>query len=135
MRGYITRGVSILAVLVFCVCLFMAKKLSIFWLFLELATLSLIPSFFLRRDSNCLDRLFSYLVVSAISSSFIVCGLLFEGLLRFLFLGFLIKFGIFPFFGWVYKVVTGSNWVVVWGFSTLLKSPFLFMCYFLSSAG
>ena len=100
-----------------------------------MATLSLIPSFFLRRDSNSLDSLFSYLVVSRISSSFIVCGLLFEGVFGFLFLGFLIKFGIFPFFGWVYKVVIGANWVVVWGFSTLLKRPFLFLCYFLRSSG
>ncbi len=109
MRGYITRGVSICAVLVFCACLFMADGFSLFWLFLELATLSLVPAFFLRRDSKCLDSLFSYLVVSSISSSFIVCGFLFEGVLGFMLLGFLIKFGVFPFFGWVYKVVLGSK--------------------------
>lgn len=99
MRGYFTSGVSLGAVSLFCLCLFLSDNLLMVWLFLELATLSLVPTFFLRREDCCLDSLFSYLVISRISSSFIVCGLLFEGVLGFMLLGFVIKFGLFPFFG------------------------------------
>ena len=109
MRGYVIRGVRLFSVFTFVLCFFLSKGLIMLWLFLELATLGLVPAFFLSRDVNCLEGLFNYLVVSRISSSFIVCGFLFEGLLGFLLLGFLIKFGIFPFFGWVYKVVVNSN--------------------------
>nr|YP_010514538.1 NADH dehydrogenase subunit 2 [Diplodiscus mehrai]UXL86269.1 NADH dehydrogenase subunit 2 [Diplodiscus mehrai] len=133
MRGYLISLLSIAGVVFFSFCLFFSSNLSFFWLFLELGTLCLIPCFFMGGGLQGLSSLFSYLVVSSVSSSFIVCGVLFQGLFVFMLVGLLIKFGIFPFFGWVYKVVTGSNWWVVWGFSTMLKSPFLFFCYFVSS--
>nr|YP_009240947.1 NADH dehydrogenase subunit 2 [Brachycladium goliath]ALN38360.1 NADH dehydrogenase subunit 2 [Brachycladium goliath] len=133
MRGYLVSGFSLLGVVFFSVCLFLSDNLSFFWLFLELGTLSLVPSFFLRRGVFTLDSLFSYLVVSSVSSSMIVCGLLFEGVLFLVVVGLFIKFGLFPFLGWIYSVVVGSNWFVVWGFSTFLKSPFLFLCFFLSA--
>lgn len=113
MRGYVIRVVSLRALVLFCLRLFATGNISMLWLFLELSTLSLVPVFFFRGDGGCLEGLFRYLVVSAISSSFIVCGLLFEGMMGFLLLGLLIKFGLFPFFGWVYKVVSKSNWGVI----------------------
>lgn len=109
MRGYFISGLSLLGVIFFSVCLFLRDNLSFFWLYLELGTLSLVPSFFLYRGVSTLDRLFSYLIVSRISSSLIVCGLLFEGFLILVVLGLFVKFGLFPFFGWIYRVMTGSN--------------------------
>ena len=113
MRGYLVSFLSLVGVVGFSFCLFFSSNLSFFWLFLELGTLCLIPSFFLYGGLGGLSRLFKYLVVSGVSSSLIVCGLLYEGLFVFMVLGLLVKFGIFPFFGWVYKVITGSNWFVV----------------------
>lgn len=110
--------------------MFSCEKISFLWLFIELASLSLIPSFYMYGGSDGLRGLFSYIVVSSIASSFMVCALVSSDLLVFFYLGLLIKFGVFPFFGWVYKVVVGSNWFVVWCFSTFLKRPFLFFTLF-----
>lgn len=69
------------------------------WLFIELASLSLIPSFFMYGGSEGLSGLFRYIVVSSVASSFMVCALVLRDLLIFFYLGLLIKFGVFPFFG------------------------------------
>nr|YP_009516737.1 NADH dehydrogenase subunit 2 [Paragonimus heterotremus]AYE67509.1 NADH dehydrogenase subunit 2 [Paragonimus heterotremus] len=135
MWGYFLSLVSIMGVVFFSVCLFLSDSLGLFWLFLELSTLSLVPSFFLRLGGGVLEALFNYLVVSSISSSLMICGFLYDSLLFLCFLGLLVKFGVFPFQGWVYKVLLSSGWVVVWGFSVFLKVPFLFMCFFLGSGG
>uniref|UniRef100_A0AAU7YQQ9 NADH dehydrogenase subunit 2 n=1 Tax=Scaphanocephalus sp. TaxID=3050632 RepID=A0AAU7YQQ9_9TREM len=132
MRGLILSSFSVLCVLVFSVALFFSDNLLMFWLFLELATLGLIPSFFLHLESGVLGSLFSYIIVSGVSSSLVICGLLFDEFLLLTVVGFLIKFGLFPFLGWVYVVVLSSNWLVVWGLSTFLKSAFLFFSFFLS---
>jgi len=71
--------------------------------------LCVIPCFFLYRESRVLRRLFSYIVVSAVSSSLIVRGFLVDELLLLRVLGLLMKFGVFPFLGWVYVVVSSSN--------------------------
>lgn len=99
MHGYLLSFLSLLGVVFFSVCLFFSRNLSFFWLFLELGTLSLVPSFFLFRGDSVFGSLFSYLIVSGVSSSLIVCGLLFEGLLSLVVFGLLVKFGVFPFFG------------------------------------
>nr|QWT69518.1 NADH dehydrogenase subunit 2 [Paragonimus westermani]QWT69530.1 NADH dehydrogenase subunit 2 [Paragonimus westermani] len=135
MRGYFLGLISIAGVVFFSSCLFLSDSMSMFWLFLELGALSLVPSFFLRLGSSVLEALFNYLVVSSISSSLMICGLFYDSLLFLCFLGLLMKFGVFPFHGWIYKVLLGSGWVVVWGFSVFLKIPFLFICFFLSSGG
>nr|YP_010505936.1 NADH dehydrogenase subunit 2 [Paragonimus skrjabini miyazakii]UXE35008.1 NADH dehydrogenase subunit 2 [Paragonimus skrjabini miyazakii] len=135
MWGYLLGSISIGGVVFFASCLFLSDGLSMFWLFLELSALSLVPSFFLRLGGSVLEALFNYLVVSSISSSLMICGFLYDSLLFLCFLGLLIKFGVFPFQGWIYKVLLGSGWVVVWGFSVFLKIPFLFLCFFLGSGG
>nr|YP_009326180.1 NADH dehydrogenase subunit 2 [Paragonimus ohirai]AAP22069.1 NADH dehydrogenase subunit 2 [Paragonimus ohirai]APD26972.1 NADH dehydrogenase subunit 2 [Paragonimus ohirai] len=135
MWGYLLGIVSLLGVFIFSFCLFLSDGLAMFWLFLELGALSLIPSFFLRLGDGVLEALFNYLIVSSVSSSLMICGFLYESLLFLCFLGLLVKFGVFPFQGWIYKVLLSSGWVVVWGFSVFLKLPFLFMCFFLCSGG
>lgn len=117
--------------LFFSIFLFFRDSLVFSWLLLELATLSLVPLFFVRGESCKLSSLFSYLVVSGVSSGFIVRGFLLEDFLFFLLLGFFIKFGLFPFMGWVYTVCLFSNWSVVYVFTILLKSSFIIICFFL----
>lgn len=135
MRGFLISLLSIRGIILFSFCLFLSKGLSIFWVFLELGALSLVPLFFIHQHSSVLDSLFSYLIISRVSSTLIICGFLFDSLYIFVLFGFLVKFGIFPFFGWVYNVILGSNWFVIWGFSTFLKSSFLFFSYFMSLGG
>lgn len=130
-RGLFVSLISVLGLVLFCVLMFMADSVSMFWLFLELCTLSLIPAFFVSGGSGLLVGLFRYIVVSSISSSLILCGVLCEGLLFMLMWGLLVKFGLFPFFGWVYGVRLKSNWLVVWGLSTFLKFPVFFLPFFL----
>nr|YP_008963800.1 NADH dehydrogenase subunit 2 [Paramphistomum cervi]AGV52541.1 NADH dehydrogenase subunit 2 [Paramphistomum cervi]ALC75057.1 NADH dehydrogenase subunit 2 [Paramphistomum cervi] len=130
MRGYFVSWLSLVLIVFFTWCFFSCENLSFLWLFIELASLGLIPSFFMYGGSDGLGGLFSYIVVSSIASSFMVCALVSGDLLIFFYLSLLVNIGIFPFFGWVYKVVVGSNWFVIWCFSTFLKSPFLFFTFF-----
>nr|YP_009646081.1 NADH dehydrogenase subunit 2 [Plagiorchis maculosus]QBX99308.1 NADH dehydrogenase subunit 2 [Plagiorchis maculosus] len=135
MRGYFVFFFSLLGLTVFSVLLFSASNLFVFWLFLELCVLFLVPLFFLKSEYLNLCGLFNYLVVSSVSSSFLIAGILFEPFLFFIVLGLLIKFGVFPFLGWVYSVVNNSNWYVVWGLSTFLKVPFFVIPFFLMGEG
>lgn len=82
----------------FSAFLFWGDSFIFSWLSLELATLGLVPSFFVEGGLS-LVALFRYLIVSGVSSGFIVLGLMFPELVFFLLLGFYIKFGLFPFFG------------------------------------
>ncbi|KAF6771657.1 hypothetical protein AHF37_09706 [Paragonimus kellicotti] len=72
MWGYLLGLVSVAGVVFFSSCLFLRDGLRMFWLFLELRTLSLVPSFFLRLGGGVLDALFSYLIVSGVSSSLMI---------------------------------------------------------------
>lgn len=135
MRGYFIFFFRLSGLLVFSVLLFSSRNLFIAWLFLELCVLFLVPMFFLKSESLNLCGLFKYLIVSSVSSSFLISGILFESFLFFVVLGLLIKFGVFPFLGWVYSVVKKSNWHVVWGLSTFLKVPFFIFPFFLMGVG
>nr|YP_009261933.1 NADH dehydrogenase subunit 2 [Echinochasmus japonicus]AKL39061.1 NADH dehydrogenase subunit 2 [Echinochasmus japonicus] len=135
MRGLFIGLLSLGGLISFCFLMFVSDSVSLFWLFLELCTLSLIPSFFMANEYISLVGLFNYIIVSSISSSLILCGILCEGLLFMLIVGLLVKFGLFPFLGWVYSVCLNSNWFVVWGVSTFLKFPLFFLPFFLSFGG
>lgn len=135
MRGYFIFSFSVAGLVSFSVLLFRASNLFISWLFLELCVLFLVPMFFLKTECLKLCGLFKYLIVSRISSSFLIAGILFDTFLWFFVLGLLIKFGVFPFLGWVYRVVKNSNWYVVWGLTTFLKVPFFIIPFFLMGLG
>nr|QUL60406.1 NADH dehydrogenase subunit 2 [Echinostomatidae sp. CA-2021] len=135
MRGLIISLFGIVGVFCFSVLMFSSNNLSFFWLFLELATLCAIPLFFLSGEGGVLVGLFNYIVISSISSSLMLCGILSGELLALLVVGLLLKFGLFPFWGWVYKVGLGSNWLVLWVVSTFLKSPVFLFPFFLSCGG
>lgn len=95
----------------------------------------LVPLFFLQTEALKLRGLFTYLIVSGISSSMLVCGILFEDFVVFMVAGLLVKFGLFPFIGWVYSVAMKSKWYVVWALSTLAKCPFFGFSFFLRGVG
>ena len=76
-------------------------------MFLELCGLSLIPSFFCFNEAGIYgfyNSLLSYVVMSGLSSVLLVVGILFCDLYYFIFFGFVVKFGLFPFSYWVYCV-------------------------------
>lgn len=130
--GYLSLFFSVVRVFFFSVLLYFCDSLIFAWLCLELSTLSLVPCFFFRRISVDIVSLFKYLVVSGVSSCFIVSGSIFPDLSMFFMLGLVIKFGLFPFLGWVYNVVTRSKWLVVYCFSVVMKSSFVLVLYFLN---
>nr|UFQ88368.1 NADH dehydrogenase subunit 2 [Caulobothrium sp. LRP 10376] len=123
------------SVLFCCACALVDNLLS-FWVFLELCGMSLIPAFFYSSNSSLqgfYSSLLSYVVMSGLSSVFLVSGIIISDLYFFIVLGFIIKFGLFPFSLWVYRVFSGSNWVFIFLLSVVMKFPILFFCYLLQN--
>lgn len=133
--GTLVAGLSVSGLFLFSLFIFFERSLCLAWFFLELAGLSLIPLFFPVGLSVNMVGLFYYLIVSGISSGLILSGVLFSDCIFFTVLGVLIKFGIFPFVGWVYAVLKNSCWLVIWGFSTFLKRSFIVVSFFLLVGG
>lgn len=103
-----------------------------FWVFLELCGLSIIPCFFYsrgRRIYGFYSSLLTYVIMSGLSSVLLVSGILFSDLYYFIFFGFLLKFGLFPFSLWLYRVFSESNWIFIFFLSVVLKFPILFFCF------
>nr|QXU59578.1 NADH dehydrogenase subunit 2 [Haplobothrium globuliforme] len=120
----------------FCGMCCVVSSLLGFWIFLELCGLSLIPSFFCHCDvtpTNFYSGLLCFIVVSGVSSVFLVSGILINDLYFFILLGFLLKFGLFPFIFWVYRVFSASNWVFIFLLSVVAKFPILFFCFLLQN--
>nr|YP_010693885.1 NADH dehydrogenase subunit 2 [Morishitium polonicum]WCD42522.1 NADH dehydrogenase subunit 2 [Morishitium polonicum] len=136
MRGSILFVFGITGLFLFSGLMCSSSSLSFFWLFLELCSLCVIPLFFITDgDAFIFSGLFNYIVVSSISSSLILCGLLEEVLIFLMICGLLLKFGLFPFWGWIYSVGLSSNWFVIWAISTLLKIPIFFFPLLLKGGG
>lgn len=112
-KGVALVILSSLGVGFFRILLFFEGSLSLAWFFLELSSICLVPLFFCVGVSVNLVGLLYYLIVSGISSCLILFSILFSACPLFFVLGFLVKFGIFPFVGWVYCVLKDSNWFVV----------------------
>nr|YP_010286129.1 NADH dehydrogenase subunit 2 [Mesocestoides sp. RKZ08]UKS07967.1 NADH dehydrogenase subunit 2 [Mesocestoides sp. RKZ08] len=120
----------------FCFCCSLVDNLFSFWVFLELGGLVLVPSFFYLINSgfhNFYGALFTYVVVSSVSSVLLVTGFLFSSFYYFVFLGFSVKFGLFPFSLWVYRVFLGGNWLFIFLLSVVMKFPVIFFCFLLSN--
>lgn len=104
-------------------CLFGVSGLLQIWFIIELMVVRVVPLFFLNLNGVVLQALIRFVLVSSVSSAMVVSGFV-DGLYVLVtFLGFFVKFGLFPFFSWVYKVVCKSNWLVVMGVSVFLKVP------------
>lgn len=116
----------------FCIFCRIVDNLIRFWVFLELCGLSIIPSYFCVSDSNISGfyrSLLTYLIISGLSSVFIVSGVLLSDLYYFIILGFILKFGLFPFSLWVYRVFRSSKWFFIFFLSVILKFPILFFSF------
>lgn len=91
------------SVIFFSVGLLCGSDLVYFWLFLELAGLCLIPCIYLEREIRSWKErkvgevALVYLIVLRVSSSALLLGVVRGELAFFMLLGFIIKFGIFPF--------------------------------------
>nr|UFQ89172.1 NADH dehydrogenase subunit 2 [Acanthobothrium sp. MZUSP 7998] len=121
---------------IFCVCCALIDNLLSFWIFLELCGMSLIPSFFYASNSSLqgfYSSLLSYVVMSGLSSVLMVSGIVISNLYIFVYIGFMVKFGLFPFSLWVYRVFSGSNWVFIFLLSVVMKFPILFFCFLLQN--
>lgn len=69
-------------------------------------TLRVIPYFFFIGSGSRYRSLFQYIVISSLSSFFLVLGVMMVPYQGFLVgLGVLLKLGVFPFMGWAYEVV------------------------------
>nr|UFQ89052.1 NADH dehydrogenase subunit 2 [Serendip sp. MZUSP 7987] len=120
----------------FCIFCALVDNLLSFWVFLELCGMSIIPSFFYCSNSSLqgfYSSLLSYVVMSGLSSVLLVTGIVINGLYFFILLGFIVKFGLFPFSLWVYRVFAGSNWIFIFLLSVVVKFPILFFCYLLNN--
>lgn len=98
--------------IIFCIFCALSDKLLGFWVFLELCGLSIIPRFFYSRGSRIYGfyrSLLTYIIMSGLSSVLLVSGILFMELYYFVFFGFVLKLGLFPFSFWVYRVFSKSN--------------------------
>lgn len=96
----------------FCLCCALVDTFIGFWVFLELMGMSIIPAFFYNRGESVegfYRSLFTYIVMSRLSSVMLVSGIILEDLYMFILFGFVIKFGLFPFSLWVYRVFSGRN--------------------------
>nr|YP_009733715.1 NADH dehydrogenase subunit 2 [Gangesia oligonchis]QHV34465.1 NADH dehydrogenase subunit 2 [Gangesia oligonchis] len=117
---------------VFCVACSLVDNLFSFWVFLELCGMSLVPAFFYVSDASLqgfYSSLLSYIVMSGLSSFLMVSGIVISSLYFFVFMGFVVKFGLFPFSLWVYRVFSGSNWFFIFLLSVVSKFPILFFCF------
>nr|QCP68152.1 NADH dehydrogenase subunit 2 [Fimbriaria fasciolaris] len=117
----------------FCFMCSFVDNLVSFWVFLELCGLSIVPSFFYSQGSSIYgfySSLLTYIIMSGLSSVMLISGnFIVMNLYYFIFLGFLIKFGLFPFSLWVYRVFSESNWAFIFFLSVVLKFPILFFCF------
>nr|UFQ88584.1 NADH dehydrogenase subunit 2 [Rhinebothrium sp. 1]UFQ88596.1 NADH dehydrogenase subunit 2 [Rhinebothrium sp. 1] len=120
----------------FCACCSLADNLLSFWVFLELCGMSLIPVFFYVSESSLqgfYSSLLTYIVMSGLSSVLLIGGFVVSSLYYMVLAGFMLKFGLFPFSLWVYRVFSGSNWLFIFLLSVVSKFPILFFCFLLTS--
>nr|YP_009440987.1 NADH dehydrogenase subunit 2 [Moniezia benedeni]AOY40427.1 NADH dehydrogenase subunit 2 [Moniezia benedeni] len=118
--------------ILFCILCSLVDSLFGFWVFIELASLSVVPCFFFGGVTDVYgfySSLLTYIIISGVSSVLFVSGLLFVGLYYFIYFSFVLKFGLFPFSLWVYRVFAESNWFFIFCLSVILKFPVLFFCF------
>lgn len=116
----------------FCILCRLTNKLLRFWVFLELCGLSIVPCFFYVREGRMYgfyNGLLTYIVMSRMSSVVLVSGLLFSELYYFVYFGFVMKVGLFPFRFWIYHAICRSKWFFIFLLSVVLKFPLLFFCF------
>nr|QIQ48863.1 NADH dehydrogenase subunit 2 [Schistosoma spindale] len=123
--------ISIILMIFLGIISIMSGDILIFWLVLELMSLSLAPCI-ISNSFNANDSLMNYIFAISISSSLMLVGLLYSDFFFFFFLGFWYKFGVFPCILWLYSVFCQSkSWLVCWGISVLMKVPLLGVSYFI----
>ena len=124
--------VSILLIALLRLLTLTRGDILMFWLFLEFCRLSMIPCLLQCRKFKVDDRLLRYIFAIRISSSLMLVGLLYCDFFFFFLVGFMIKFGVFPFIIWIYSVfIKRCRWIVCWCISILMKISLLGVSYFI----
>nr|YP_008082876.1 NADH dehydrogenase subunit 2 [Taenia serialis]BAN21738.1 NADH dehydrogenase subunit 2 [Taenia serialis] len=123
---------SLIFSIFFCFFCCVVDSLLGFWVFLELCGLSIIPSLFFNVSSmsySFYNSILYYVIMSGLSSVLLVSGLLVVSLYYFVYFGFVVKFGLFPFMFWVYRVFSIGNWIFIYLLSVIMKFPVIFFCF------
>nr|AWD28009.1 NADH dehydrogenase subunit 2 [Echinococcus granulosus] len=124
--------------MLFCFLCCVVDSLFGFWVFLELCGLAIVPSFFCGLGLNFYNlysSVLNYIIMSGLSSVLLISGLLVSSLYYFIFFGFVVKFGLFPFMLWVYRVFSVGSWVFIFLLSVVMKFPVLFFCFLYQTSG
>nr|BAV82954.1 NADH dehydrogenase subunit 2 [Schistosoma margrebowiei] len=123
--------ISITLITLLSLLTLISGDILMFWLFLELSSLSMVPCLLYCSSISLSESLINYIFAISVSSSMMLVGLVYSDFFLFFFFGFIIKFGVFPFVLWVYSVFYySSSWLVCWCISLLMKVPLLGVCYF-----
>lgn len=138
LRGHLSLfGFSFIFSLCFILFRFLSDNLVGFWVFLELAGLAIIPSLFIKPPTETqlfYNSLLHYVVMSGLSSVLLISGIIMANLYWLLLLGFIVKFGIFPFKFWIYHIFSRGSWHFIFLMRVVMKAPILLACYFLQSS-
>lgn len=109
MRGSLVSLLGVVFLTGLSFMMVFSSNIFMMWLLMELGAIRLVCCFFWVWSDGVYLSLFTYVLVSCFSSSLIAAGFLFEGCFLLVCVGFLLKFGVFPFSRWVYSVFFGSK--------------------------
>lgn len=99
------------------------------WFYVEMATLSLIPVFFVSSSPYKMPALIKYIIVAHVSSGLYAAGASCNQLYALIYMALYIKYAIFPFCRWLYNVVANTNWVICLIVGSLYKCLVMLLCY------
>nr|BAV81465.1 NADH dehydrogenase subunit 2 [Schistosoma mattheei] len=123
--------VSILLIILLSLFILVSGDILMFWLILELCSISVLPCLLYCGKVNVEQSLVNYIFAISISSSLMLVGLVHFDFFFFL-VGFMVKFGVFPFILWIYSVfIYSGSWIVCWCISVLMKISLLSVSYFI----
>lgn len=104
-------------------------RMSNAWVYMVLATLAVTPCFLHSSKNFAPGALFCYLVVMSVSSGLILTGVLTPPFFSFFLMGFILKFGVFPFMPWVYWVLKLVSWAPIYMLSVVSKVVAVFFTF------
>lgn len=83
------------------------------WVYMELSIVCLIPCVVVRWGPYSSVVLILYLVIAGVSSAIFAFGIVSPSFYQFFFLSLVLKFGLWPFRSWMFRVIPWSSWFSV----------------------
>lgn len=96
--------------------------------------LCLVPCFFIKRRAYRIPAMAVYVVISGVTSSMYVIGIIDIKYLLVLLIAFYIKFGLFPFMYWVYMVGSNSKWLIIIVLTVFFKVRSVYLSFALGGS-